>query len=188
MKFELIQGWFDYAPLYDEIFEYLQDGMSFAEVGVWRGKSLIYMAQKIKESGKKVKIYSVDHWISSDQWLKANEPDGEAVYQEYLQNLADNNVDDIVTTVRMDSVDGIKSIKGKLDAIFIDGDHSYEGVVRDVAACYSKLKKGGFFAGHDYNNLDFAVKRAVDEFAVANDLEVSISQANNSSQQCWILK
>jgi hypothetical protein len=187
MQFEDIQGWFDYYQLYDRYFEFLQDGMSFAEVGIWRGKSFIYLAKKIKESGKKVKMYAVDHWISSDEWLKANEPNGEVVYQEFLQNLKDNGVDDITTVIRADSVKAVKQIKGKLDAIFIDADHSYEGVYRDVEAWHAKLKPVNMYGGHDYNNLDFAVKRAVDDFAKTVGKTVTGHSDSNTSQQCWLM-
>jgi len=37
-----------------------------------------------------------------------------------------------------------------LDFIYIDGDHSYAGVLRDLAAAYPKVKRGGLIMGHDY--------------------------------------
>jgi len=36
-----------------------------------------------------------------------------------------------------------------LDFIFIDADHRYDGVVRDLAAWVPKLKPGGLLSGHD---------------------------------------
>lgn len=60
------------------------------------------------------------------------------------------------------------------DFIYIDADHSYEAVKKDLENCYPKVKNGGYLAGHDYginkekakNNYDFGVKRAVDEFCI----------------------
>jgi predicted O-methyltransferase YrrM len=36
------------------------------------------------------------------------------------------------------------------DFVFIDGDHTYEGVKADIAAWSPKLKPTGMLAGHDY--------------------------------------
>lgn len=39
---------------------------------------------------------------------------------------------------------------GSLDFIYIDADHRYMPVVRDIELYLPKLKKGGIIAGHDY--------------------------------------
>lgn len=36
-----------------------------------------------------------------------------------------------------------------LDFVYIDGDHTYEGVVKDIKMYLPKIKVGGFIAGHD---------------------------------------
>lgn len=36
-----------------------------------------------------------------------------------------------------------------VDMLFIDADHSYQGVKRDYEAWFSKVKTGGYFAFHD---------------------------------------
>ena len=60
------------------------------------------------------------------------------------------------------------------DLIYIDGDHSYEGVKKDLEAWWPKVKPGKFFTGDDYSeqhakidgvDMEFEVIRAVDEFA-----------------------
>ena len=58
--------------------------------------------------------------------------------------------------------------------IYIDADHSYNGVLHDLKLSYEKIKDGGFIMGHDYeqnmsktkNVYNFGVKRAVDEFCL----------------------
>lgn len=49
-----------------------------------------------------------------------------------------------------------------LDFIFIDADHSYQGVKADLFNWVPKVRRGGFVIGHDYNNP--RVAKAVDEF------------------------
>ena len=68
---------------------------------------------------------------------------------------------------------------GILDFVFVDANHEYE-YVRDDMGWWKKIKSGGLFLGDNYNGkierwsngLSWGVKRAVDEFAVVNDLEV----------------
>lgn len=53
----------------------------------------------------------------------------------------------------------------KIDVLFIDADHSYEGVARDCQMLLSYLRSGGYVAFHDYNNQGAfpGVKQAADE-------------------------
>jgi predicted O-methyltransferase YrrM len=51
---------------------------------------------------------------------------------------------------------------GTLDFVFIDADHSYAAVRKDIAAWRSKVRPGGWFGGHDYNRKFPGVIRAVD--------------------------
>ena len=36
-----------------------------------------------------------------------------------------------------------------LDFVYVDGDHTYDGVIRDIKLYLPKIKSGGFIAGHD---------------------------------------
>jgi len=59
------------------------------------------------------------------------------------------------------------------DLIYIDGDHSYEGALYDAMNAYPLLKKGGVLIFDDYNNDQFGVRKAVDEFLeTVTDFEV----------------
>jgi len=55
-----------------------------------------------------------------------------------------------------------------LDAVFIDGDHTYDAVLADLAFWWKKVKVGGHVVGDDYWIDD--VKRAVDAFGKPHDL------------------
>ena len=59
------------------------------------------------------------------------------------------------------------------DMIYIDGDHSYDGVKKDLELAIEKVKSGGYIAGHDYNKYMFeGVVRAVDEFCLSKGLKI----------------
>jgi hypothetical protein len=57
------------------------------------------------------------------------------------------------------------------DWIYIDADHGYEGVCRDIAAAAIKVKAGGYLVFNDFAHIDpfmgrYGVHRAVVEFAL----------------------
>ena len=68
------------------------------------------------------------------------------------------------------------------DMVYIDADHSYEGVKHDLMLAYQKVKPNGLIMGHDYEfNLEktsnihfFGVKQAVDEFCQVNSMQLDM--------------
>jgi predicted O-methyltransferase YrrM len=50
------------------------------------------------------------------------------------------------------------------DFVFVDADHTYEGVRADIDAWLPKVRPGGWLMGHDFNPRDFpGVVQAVNE-------------------------
>lgn len=70
-----------------------------------------------------------------------------------------------------------------LDFAFIDADHSYEGVMKDLSLWSAKIKEGGWIGGHDWSHhgTDDSVERAVKDFFVDKPIEVE-PEAN-----CWFV-
>lgn len=64
------------------------------------------------------------------------------------------------------------------DWLYIDGDHSYAGVQRDLVASHRALKPGGYLMCNDYANwcslavTPYGVARAVNEFIVREGYSV----------------
>ena len=80
-----------------------------------------------------------------------------------------------VRLIKSDSSTHLRSVKNEYyDIIYIDGDHSYNGVKKDLRKSFNKIKNGGYIMGHDYemnmnkakNVYNFGVKQAVDEFCI----------------------
>jgi hypothetical protein len=65
------------------------------------------------------------------------------------------------------------------DFIYLDGDHSYEAVLRDIVAWWDLVSGRGVLAGHDYDEQHPGVMRAVNEFF--HDKDVFITQDSPAS-------
>ena len=87
-----------------------------------------------------------------------------------------------LTFVRGDSVEIAKKWTDKVDYLFIDGDHAYEGVKRDILAWLPHLDKGGSMIGfHDFQHPDndnMKVTKVVYEHFLDNPLNWRIYKAN----------
>lgn len=71
---------------------------------------------------------------------------------------------------------------GELDFLYIDGDHTYEGIKKDLMIYTNFVKDGGIIAGHDIQHPPVA--KAVIEFAHKNKLNVVFGDRRD----WWIIK
>lgn len=67
-----------------------------------------------------------------------------------------------------------------LDAVFIDGDHSYNAVSKDLAFWWKKVKKGGWILGDDYASCWPETTKAVDDFASQNNFKLEFLSKPNA--------
>ena len=168
-----IQGWFDYADLFEALVNKTPDNGIFVEGGAWLGCSSSYLCDIAKD---RINVYIVDTWKGSKEELEdahklATETD---VYQIFLENMGDRKF----TPIRKESTEASKDFEDEsCDVIFIDMDHSYEGVKQDLIHWFPKLKKGGYIAGHDRDWE--GVSRAIHEFFPNEKLQ-------RVSSSCWM--
>lgn len=166
------EDWFTYPDVYSSAVNKFQNG-NFIEIGSWKGRSVAYLAVEIINSKKDIKLYCVDTWEGSEEHFRDGliTPDTD-LYNMFLNNIAP--VRSVLTPIRSTSIDAAKTFEDEFfDFIFIDASHKYEDVKNDMNAWYPKLKKGGFFAGHDYSSWP-EVTRAVDEWVTENNVQLEI--------------
>jgi predicted O-methyltransferase YrrM len=70
------------------------------------------------------------------------------------------------------------NLKGTVDFIFIDGDHSYEACQADIAAWAPFVKRGGVIAFHDFGSRADGVTRAIFEATKAGRFAEIVGVAN----------
>jgi predicted O-methyltransferase YrrM len=166
MKYQQIQGWFDYAELYHSMVQWAPKNAKFVELGAWRGRSTAYLAGEIKRSRKNIQLDVVDTWqgTANEKYhrnfiaqLTAN---GRTLFAEFMHNMKACGVADYLRPVQKTSVEAAKDYENQsLDFVFIDADHTYKCVCQDIDAWLPKVRPGGVLAGHDYEFPD--VNRAV---------------------------
>lgn len=111
----------------------------FIEIGSFAGSSLFLTCQALKRMVPKLQGFAV-------------EPGGHPQFYDVLNHLQGN-----VTHLRMFSHEAAPQLKQIFEQdgnfpsfIFIDGDHTYEGVRQDIIDYFPLLAPGGIMLFHDY--------------------------------------
>ena len=126
------------------------------EIGSWKGKSTMLLARgSIKNSG--AKVYAVDTFEGTCEtpFKKQN------TLKEFKKNIRLAKVNYLVKPLVGFSTDIAKTFKEPIEILFIDGDHSYNGIIADINSWTPKLINNGWILFHDTSNNN--VLRAVKE-------------------------
>jgi predicted O-methyltransferase YrrM len=119
-------------------------GGTIVEVGSYHGKSAVNLAYAVRKRGGVAGIYCVDTWMNTNIEHAKNVD----VFQHFLDNTAAYR--DLITLLRGRSEEVGREWKGgAIDVLFIDGDHSYDGVTADIHSWMPHLKPGGLVLFHD---------------------------------------
>ncbi|MFT5666939.1 MAG: O-antigen/teichoic acid export membrane protein [Vicingaceae bacterium] len=140
------------------LLKYMIMGGVGTEIGVHRGEFSRYLLSNAKPS----KFHLIDpwKWFDSEEYsatLYGGNKGGKQANMDLryskVQKLLQNEISSGQVQVhRMLSTDAARNIEdNSLDWIYIDGDHSYKGVMDDLEFYYPKIKKGGFIIGDDYD-------------------------------------
>tara|TARA_Y100000034_G_C6705331_1_gene311296 strand:+ start:64 stop:690 length:627 start_codon:yes stop_codon:yes gene_type:complete len=156
-----------------------------AEIGVWEGW---YTFQILERTN--MHIFAIDPWADTKGYPDppnkdkdfdplAVGPDGfvwhETRYMSTYANLM-NAPRDRWTIFRSFSYDTVYFFEDKqMDFVYIDGDHLYDAVIKDMRDWWPKVNIGGILAGHDYNDNNPGTIQAVNEFAIQNNLEFKVT-------------
>lgn len=151
-----------------------QEARSIIEVGCWKGKSTLALADNTPG-----RVYAVDHWNGSAgdphcEELRRRGPD--CIFEDFQRNMGPRIAAGRVRPMRMESkVAAWQFQPVSADFVFLDGDHRYDGVRQDIDLYAALVKPGGILAGHDYGIREHpGVKRAVDERFPAAQFHLSI--------------
>jgi predicted O-methyltransferase YrrM len=145
------EEWFSYKEFYDYVLD-KHDFINFVEVGVWKGHGVAYLAKSLKERGiGEAKVIAVDLFDDVTHYTGTlYEQDARNLTEMFDRNMKSAGVHKMVRKIKGNSWDVAKKVKdNSVDLVFIDAEHTYDSVTKDIKAYLPKVKKGGIISGHD---------------------------------------
>jgi predicted O-methyltransferase YrrM len=114
------------------------------EIGSARGRSAASIGMALKENGAG-RLYAIDPHRQTE-W---NDDDSVNSFAHISRNLEKLQLGDQVEIVRKTSDEAAAGWSRRIDMIFIDGDHSFEGVKRDWDLFVPHVREFGVVIFHD---------------------------------------
>jgi hypothetical protein len=145
-----------------------------AEVGVYEGSHAAQMATSdcIK------KIYLID-----------------SIEMPKLKEIINPHMSKLELLIPCTSEEAILKFQdNSLDFVYIDADHTYENVKKDLEMWWKKVKVGGLLCGHDFSVEMLGTMKAIIEFSIKNSLQLNHvvtydpSQKTCSQSDWWLYK
>jgi hypothetical protein len=180
---EDLHGWMDeaFSRVIQKKLEQRDRGapLLVVEVGSWKGKSCVAMAETIKGMGfTNFNIVCIDTWLGAPEfwtWGLADSTRGgslnrvngyPSVFLTFTKNIKLKGHHDVVAPFPIPSQQALevfKYYKLEPDLVYVDASHEYEAVRDDIAGWCAILKQNGIIMGDDYTPGWPGVMRAVDE-------------------------
>lgn len=136
------------------------EGIKIVEIGSWTGKSTCTLAEIARR--KNGKVYAIDTFDGRGSSL--------FYYAGGIRRLLEVNLQVLKLTDYVEILEGVSDSfvdrfeDDSLDFVFIDGDHRYNQVKKDIVNWRKKVKKGGILAGHDFDGDEYDEQYINDDF------------------------
>jgi len=150
--------------------------LSGAEIGVWCGET----SAMLLKTYPNLHLWMIDAYQEEGMcrlYGKMKPTMSEALKQAFEATDEWHNRRSFLIQDSMQAAELIPNYS--LDFVFIDACHYYLEAKRDIETWSKKVVPSGLVMGHDYNpeldkNHGWGVTKAVDEYAVANGIEISV--------------
>jgi len=119
------------------------------EIGVFKGE---YSKEILKNEPKM--LYMIDVWKSIENGYddSTNNKYHTDVFKS-ASEIADLFINNAIM-IRCESIKAASLVNDEtVDFLYIDANHAYEAIKKDIDTWFPKVKKGGIFGGHDYLKL-----------------------------------
>lgn len=139
-------------------------GLRIAEIGVEKGMTVTFLMKHVP---------SISEYVLVDPWhLPGKPPESNAILNGYFKNLEawsaeapafQRSGQPAVRLLRLSSEKAAGEVDNDyFDLVFIDGEHSFEAVRRDIQVWKRRVRPdGGVLAGHDFSMFHVAAALAV---------------------------
>lgn len=169
-------------PLFDLIVQSFQENYTWVELGSWTGKSSAYcIVELINKPIHNFNFFCIDTWKGAEEHQDYEIVKNHQVYDIFYNNLSP--VEKNYTAIKGKSAKSAKLFEdNSVNFCYVDADHSYNGVLKDLKAWWPKIKPGCYFGGDDFTKGWPGVQNAVNDFFEQKKIKV------RKIGRCWLVK
>ena len=141
VQYRLCDTWLPYIQLPHDA------PINYCEIGVFYGANLLRFAELFPNAS----LTGIDPWIDYEAYPEYK-GGITSVYTAFCRNLAaaPQQVRDRITICKGFSQESLPALQdGTFDILYIDGNHTYEYVLRDAELAFQKVKPGGYIIFDD---------------------------------------
>ena len=133
------------------------------EIGCWKGKSTAKLASGSMR-GPRIKVYAIDNHLGpQNPRVKGKR---KSSFTDFKKNIQYFEFKKIIVPIHKKSENAVKTFKKPISLLFIDGDHAYREVKKDLELWFPKVLIGGTIAFHD--NISPGPERVLKEYVRSN--------------------
>lgn len=148
------------------------------EVGSWQGYSTSFLGRAVKDSGNG-RLHAVDHFqgnIGKESFYVVGEDDLSDLKANFLRNMERLELSEHVTLHDMPNDRAAAELsEERVRFLFIDGDHSREGVEKDIRLFFPLLIPGAIVVFDDFTGAFPGLVGAVDDLLSRRDFRRKFS-------------
>lgn len=168
----LTQGWFHHGEKILELVERHKPKVC-VELGTWQGASAIPVARSIRRWGGT--LTCVDTWGGTVEGETTDQP---WMLLSCVRNMTQAGVTGNIKLIASTTDEAARWWTEPIDYLYIDANHSYEGVMSDLLKWVPHVKPGGLILGDDYgSDLYPGVKLAWDTYETMERLTLTRYQS-----------
>ncbi len=177
-KYNDVPGWGNFGTIHTNVLSNIPEGSTVVELGVAFGRGIATLVEMSRNLNKKFRIVGIDNFQGESK------EDYDKYYSGFglkstVEQLARFGVCADEYEIMVGNTSELAKEFDKAHYVFLDADHSYAGVSKDLEAWWPRIPKGGYMGGHDW---EFSTVSA----AVKNMFSgVSIQVVE---KECWLVK
>ncbi|MFC1772741.1 class I SAM-dependent methyltransferase [Pseudomonadota bacterium] len=151
------------------------------EIGSWQGRSASFLARAV-ENSKNGSFFAIDHFrgnVGKENYYVVGNEDLSDLKEGFLSNMKRIGLSESVHLYDMPNQQAATELKDtNIRFLFIDGDHTKEGVEKDIELFFPNLMPGSIVVFDDFSKTFPGLIQAVDQLIQHKAISKIMSYSN----------